>query len=61
MVGKRSNIKALNNGISSLTNFGIFENFIAFIRILSSYKLGSALFNDPAITNKDFTALIPKS
>lgn len=61
VVGKRSRISAVNRGISAFTNLGIFENFIALIRIESYSRLGSALLSDPAITSKDFTALIPKS
>lgn len=61
VVGNRSKIRAVNKGISALTNLGIFENFIALIKIESYSKFGSALFKDPAITSSDLTALIPKS
>lgn len=61
VVGKRSKISAVNKGISALTNLGMLENFIALIKIESYSKFGSALFNDPAITSNDLTALIPKS
>jgi hypothetical protein len=47
--------------MSAFTNFGILANFIAFIRIISYSRSGSALFKLPAITSRDFTALIPKS
>lgn len=61
MVGNKSRIRAVNKGMSAFTNFGMLENFIALIRILSSSRFGSALFRLPAITSKDLTALIPKS
>ena len=61
VVGNRSQIRAVNNGMSAFTNFGMFENFIAFINMLSYSRFGSARFNEPAMTSKDFTALIPKS
>ena len=59
--GNRSLTIALNSGISCDKNFGILASLIALTSTTSSDRLTSALFNDPAITNSDFTALIPKS
>lgn len=60
-LGNKSCTKASNNGISYFKNLGILESFIALINTTYSLYLTSALFNAPAITNSDFTALIPKS
>ena len=59
--GNRSYSNAENSGKSSFKNLGILESLIALISTTSSDRLLSALFNDPAITSNDFTALIPKS
>lgn len=52
---------ALNKGISSQRNFGMFESHIAQIKTADSSISGLAHFKDPAITRTDLTALIPKS
>lgn len=59
--GKRSEIIAENKGRSSFKNFGTLASLMALINTLSSLSWGLALFNEPAITNTDFTALRPKS
>jgi hypothetical protein len=59
--GKRSEIKAWNNGRSSFKNFGILDSLMALIRTISSPRSCYDLLSDPAITSTDFTALIPKS
>lgn len=75
--GNKSLNKALNNGISSATNLGIFYSTIEFInKIVScvnssySYSLSFYSFTDsppfylliyPADVKTDFIALIPKS
>ena len=61
MVGNKSRMRAVNRGMSALTNLGMLLNFMALMRIDSSDKLGSALLREPAITRRDLTALIPKS
>ena len=59
--GKRSWIKALKRGKSSAKNLGRLASLIALMSKTSSAKSGLDLFNYPAITKTDFTALRPKS
>jgi hypothetical protein len=59
--GNRSVTIALNNGISWERNLGMLASRIALTKTISSYKSGSARFKEPAITNNDLTARIPKS
>ena len=60
-VGNKSWTIALNRGMSSQRNFGMFESLIALIKTADSSISGLAHFKEPAITRTDLTALIPKS
>lgn len=59
--GNKSLTIALKRGKSSFKNLGTLESIIAHIKTISSFSSGYSHLRAPAITNTDFTALIPKS
>jgi hypothetical protein len=60
-LGNRSCTMAEKRGKSSFKNLGTFESLMALMSTASSFKLGLALFKEPAMTSTDLTALMPKS